>query len=502
MANDVEIVVTASVADALIKLDLAKHAINDLGDESEQTAAKQAEATAASSAFSDAIAGMNDVLMQSVTIWPGFSAPLIALPVIAFAAATAVVALADAVGTLIAIVADFVAPLTLVTGLLGGLAAGFVIAAKRAAEGGGPFKGFHKQLGDLHDQFDKVSTDLALRFLPYLEQLASAASQALTFIDKLAHEPLDRAMRDMATQGVNMLRRFVNGITAVIAQPIRLAFQIAFGAGPGGNEFKSLVQSWWHRFTGFLFGYTERNPIRLDGRVIQVDRHVDGIFQPLIDWFNRHHFTKQGIQIGHEILAGLLNSGLRARLTAFLVAVFADAARTVARKFVALIGSALTYDMMPLFRMAAHTIIDLFGKAWDAIIRKQDQVGRELGQAIRNAASQAASAIRSALGSAWNWVVSKARSIWSEIVSIFSAPIHISFSFPSIPNPLSLLGGGGSSAPSRGGGGAGQQGHVAGMVIVNHFHSADFTTEAQRERVAQDLSKRITRQMKLRAAGH
>jgi hypothetical protein len=499
VANDVNILVTAELGDTLIKLDLAKHAINDLGDEAKQAAVKQEEAAASSSLFTDAMAGMNGILSQSIPLLGGFSVPLVALPVVAGAAAIAVVALADAIGTLVAVVADFVAPATIVVGLLGGLAAGFVIAAKRAAEGGGPFKHFHKQLSDLHDQFTKVSTDLALRFLPYLERLAGAASKALTFIDKLAHEPLAKAMHDMATQGVDMLRRFVNQVTAVVAQPIRLAFQIAFGAGPGGNQFASLVANWWHRFTAFLFGYTVQHPIRLDGRVIQIDQqHVNGILQPLVDWFNRHHFTKQGIQIGHEILGGLMNSAAAHRMGQFLVTVFEDAGKTVGRQFIRL---AFT-NTLPIFRRIAQMMEDIIkralGAAWEWVSTKAVRVWHSILTLATNAMGAAKANIEHAIGAAWSWVKTQAQQVWHKIVSIFTAPLHISIDWPSIPNPLSLLGGGGSSSPSRGGGGAASPtGNV--IVVHNHFHSVDLTTHAARERVASQVGDSMLRQWQRQA---
>lgn len=486
MANDVTIVVEASVGDALVKLDLAKHAVNDLGDEAEQTDAKMAATAASTGFFEGALASLNGVLGSSIPLLGGFSVPLIALPAVAGAAAVAIVALADVIGTLIAIVADFVAPITLVAGLLGSLGIGFAIAAKRAAEGGGPFKEFHKQLEGLHTQFDKVSTDLALRFLPYLERLATGASHALTFIDKLAHEPLDKAMHDMATRGVQMLNNFVNQIAATVARPIRLAFQIAFGAGPGGNEFASAVASWWNRLTHFLFGYTQTHQIHI-GRFLGplTTSQVDGIFQPVIDWFGRHHFAKQGIRIGHEILDGIKKSGLDKNLSTYFGAVFKDAFKTVG-------VSISNWNLQSLLEgpvtKAVNWIEKVFSDAWD---NTRKQAVRDF-TAVVGVATDAAGAImrniESKIGAAWAWVVSKAQSIWSTIVGIFSAPLHLNISVPSLPSLSSIVG-------SIGGAAGGLIPGVAKQIpsVQVNIHSPSLATPAQQRAVAGSVGDTIMR---------
>src|SRR5581483_10769499 len=200
------------------------------------------------------------------------------------------------------------------------LAAAFVVGATKAAGGKGPFKEFGDTISHLGDMFQHTATILGELFLPYLNRLAHGAEDALKFVDKLAKEPLAKAMHDMATQGVQMLNQFVQQVSHVLAKPIRLAFQIAFGSGPGGNEFASAVAGWWKQFNDFLFGYTKSHPVELRPGVFKMESQtVNGIFQPLIEWFNRHHFTKQGEQIGHDILNGMTSSGAAQRMGQFLI---------------------------------------------------------------------------------------------------------------------------------------------------------------------------------------
>jgi hypothetical protein len=365
VANDISIVVSADLGDTLIKLDLAKHGINELGDASEETAAKQDAATISTGFFSTALAGMNDMLSGSSTQMPALASSLEALPVILGVAAVAVVALADAFGTLVAIVADFVAPLSLVIGLLGGLGAGFIFAGISAAKGGGSLQPFADKLATLHSMFDKTGQILAHTFLPYLTQLAGAAEKALLFIDKLAKEPLAKAFRDMSTQGVQMLNSFIQQVAHVLAHPIRLAFKIAFGEGPGGGEIASAVAGWWHQLSDYLFGYSQKHQIHI-GRFLgpMTTTQVDGVFQPLIDWFNRHHFTKQGTQIGHAILNGFMSSGAAQRLGQFLDQILLDAIKTV------VLGGIHLWQYQfrvygQLIHQAADMIVSALGRAWD-----------------------------------------------------------------------------------------------------------------------------------------
>src|SRR6185503_1734437 len=128
--------------------------------------------------------------------------------------------------TLAAILVALVGPVTLFIGLLGALGAGFFFAAKQAFGQGG---GLAKQLDGLEKQFKTLTSTLASDFMPVFRFLISSASEALTYLDKIAHLPLDKAFHSLATTGVKGLQKFLEQIGHIVANPIRLAFQFAFG---------------------------------------------------------------------------------------------------------------------------------------------------------------------------------------------------------------------------------------------------------------------------------
>ena len=424
-------------------------------------------------------------IISTVTIgWFGFAAAIAAVTFAATAAATVL-------GTLVAIVADLVAPVTLLGGLLGGLGVGFFIAAKRAAEGGVHLHGFAERVSQLGDMFHRTSTLLAQRFLPYLNELADAGKQALHFLDKIIKLPLEQAFKAIDTQGVRLLGKFVDRVAEVLSKPIKLAFHVAFG----DTAFSNMVADWWHRFTGFLFGYTESHPIVLHGKTIKFEeRTVDGVFQPFINWFNRHHFTQQGIKIGQQILGGLMTSGFRDRLGKFLVDVIVAAGKQAFHAFMAAAGAAAVW-----------------------VTRKMGELANAIRQKIGDAASNAGAKIRSALGAAWDWVKNRVSSIWDYIVGLIERPFHINIDWPSPPSWLtSFLGGGagGSGGPIHPGpspnptsGGSGGNSFrpamamAAPMVVVN-VHGADLSDAPTRRRIGQQIGKEIAADWRRRAGGH
>jgi len=299
-------------------------------------------------------------------------------------ASVAIVALADAIGTLIAIVADLVAPLTLVIGLLGLLGGAFFLAAKKAF--GMHEDGFGQAIAGLKKQFDDLTTTLVGRFMPVFQFLIHNASQALDYLNKIAKLPLDQAFKSLATTGVQAVTKFLEQVGHLLAHPIRLAFQIAFGTGKGGNEVASAISGLWNQFTNFLFGYSKSHPIELRPGVFKIEtKTVDGALQPFIDWFNRHDFTAQGIKIGHELLNGLKPFAKPAER--FIVTVFEDAFKTVIRNFASTI-SRLVVEWSP------------FGAAGKRAAKEiNDELTRELEQAMDN-------------------IVSKAEAAWSKIESL------------------------------------------------------------------------------------
>lgn len=427
--------------------------------------------------------------------------PQIAVVVAVIAAAPVVViALADAFGTLIAIVADFVAPITLVTGLLGGLGLGFAFAAMKAF---GQHGSLHDALGKVKHQFDNLTTTLAHDFMPIFTWLISSAHQALTYLNQIAQLPLDKAFKSLATTGVQAVTKFLQHIGSILAHPFRLAIKLAFGAGPAGNEVASAVAGIWHQFTRYMLGYADTHPVfAKDGKFLGVTTTtVQGALQPLIDWFNRHHFTKQGTKIGHEILNGL--KPLSKPFGQFIVHVFEDAIKTVATStwnwlehgWIAFEGRVLRTELHWAGQVM-RGIERLLGQAWDWVKTKAEGIWSSIVSNATNFIGNIKSAIESNLGAAWNWVLGEAQRIWNKIVGIFTAPLHIHLSIPSIPSVGSVLGGlnpfashaASNTASVAGGGGGG------GVVVVhNHFHSVDLTNRADLERVAAKVGDAITR---------
>lgn len=377
-----------------------------------------------SSLFQRALLGIGGSVSSVAATIAGFIPTLLTFSGVLAALAVAVVALIDLFGTLVAIVADAVAPVTLVVGLLGGLGAAFLIAGKRASEGGGKLNEFSRTLATLHSMFDRTSSILAHVFLPYLVELAQAGEKALNFLDRIAKLPLRQAFDAIDTRGVNLLQQFVDRVAEVTAKPIRLAFQVAFG----DSNFSNAVSDWWHRFTGFLFGYVEHHPVEVrPGFFKMQNTTVDGIFQPLIDWFNRHNFTKQGIKIGHALLGGFTDSEASHRIGQALAAAFADATVIIARGFVRMLVD-LRAAINHWGQSMDHQLYGFFADAW----------ARTKANAIHT----------------FNSIVGVIRGIWDRLVSFIEHPLSINIDWPSPPSWLTgLLGGGGPSVPGRGGSG-------------------------------------------------
>jgi hypothetical protein len=503
MANDVSIIVSADLGDTLVKLDLAKHAVNDLGDASENTAAKQDAAAVSTGFFDTALTGLNDAMTASIPLFGGMEVPLIVLPVVAGAAAAAVVALADALGTVIAIAAAFVAPLTLVTGLLGSLGLGFALAAKKAF--GMHEDGLGQAIGGLKNQFNDLTTTLVGRFMPVFQFLIHNAHDALDFLGRIAKLPLDDAFKKLATQGVPAVEKFLGEVGHMLAHPIRLAFQIAFGTGKGGNEVATAVSHLWNQLSDFLFGYTKTHFLRLDGRVFKISQqHVDGIFQPLIDWFNRHDFTKEGIKLGHQILAGFINSGASKRLGQFLVTVLGDAINTVEHHMVRALGTDAVSFIVGHWKQISTAISNLINPLSHVV----SFIESRWGGAISNIAQR----ITGAIGGAINTVVGIANrflDVLQQIAGFFSQVFTFHVNWPSPPSWLSaVLGGlgGGSSGSTAGrtgqGGNNGPSFRQGGNVVQhNTFHLTGSGSHAAFSRQVREIGRELARQQHILAGG-
>jgi len=500
VANDIAIIVTAELGDTLLKLDLAKHAVSDLGDASEESAAKQEEAAAANGFFSDSLAMLNPLLTQSVPLLFGFQVPLVALPAVLLGVSIAVVALADTIGTLIAIFADLVAPVTLLTGLLGGLGLGFFLAAKQAFGQGGALSG---ALSVLKHQFDNLTKALANDFMPIFGFLVKNAHDALTYLNQIAKLPLKEAFQSLATTGVQAVTKFLEQVGHILARPLKLAFQIAFGTGKGGNEISSAVSGLFNQLERFLFGYSKQHQIHI-GRFLgpMTTTQVNGLFQPLIDWFNRHHFTKQGTEIGHDILEGMMQGGAARRVGQFLITVLEDAAKTVATGIIREIGRALQWVI---------THLDTVGKALILLGAPVIGLGALITHAIGGAILKLVGGwgnVKSAIGA----VVGAAKTFWGwlqKIADFFSHALTLNINWPSPPGWLTSLGGligGGSNSSSNPGAGSGRGAgshpnptNAPTVVAQFHYHGGNDT--ASFRRFAREVGREIGRQNHILAGG-
>jgi hypothetical protein len=122
----------------------------------------------------------------------------------------------------------------------------------------------------------------------------------------------------------------------------------------------------------------------------------------LIEWFNRHDFTKQGVQIGNKILAGMEKSGTAKGLGQFLITIIEDAGVK-----------------------AWHQFVALFWDAKHAINRAGQQLDTEVGDAIKRMASEV-----------WNWFKSKALAAIHAVVGAFSSVLA---AIKRLPAPIRIL---------------------------------------------------------------
>ncbi len=387
----------------------------------------------------------------AATGFAALGAALLVLPALAAAVTFAFVALLDTVTILSAVVVAFLGPLALLGGLLGGLAAAFVLGGKAALVGKHSFHDFGQEIKDLKEQFDKFGKVLGHLFLPYFERLAHAASIALTYLSRIAKLPLARAFHSLATEGISMLSKFLYNVANVLKRPFRLAIEVAFGAG-GANANKAIA-NWWESLTKYLFGYTKTKKIHI-GSAIAVDtKNVKGALQPIFDFFGRQHFVDTGLRWAHEIIDGLVRAwNQNPKLRAAVKKVLADAGHQAGKAFRATFFAEIhaipwralgwylvrKLDLANGVRTAASQAWNLFkqiaGRAWDWVKTKGLSIWHSIINAAGNAATAAGNAIKNNLGNAWDWVKRKVQGIWDFISNLFSQAIHLNISVPNLPN--------------------------------------------------------------------
>jgi hypothetical protein len=329
--------------------------------------------------------------------------------------------------------------------------------------------------------------DLAHVFLPYFSELGQAAEKALNLLDRIIKLPLG--------QRSERWTRGERSCSAILSTVFRRSCRSRGSRSSRVRGFgvSNMVSDWWHRFR-FLFGTTERHPIELRPGVFKIQKSTtDGVFQPFIDWFNRHHFTQQGIKIGQQILAGVLNSGMRNRLVTFFGQVFRDAALRAGQAVLHTLNQPLGPGIAALAKKGADAMYQLFLSADHKI----------------------SSSIKNAIGSAFDWVKDHVSSVWSSIVSIIEQPFHINIDWPSPPSWLGAITGAfGSSGNHPPKGSTGSTNPVAQTTtsasfrpamardIHIHVHGADLSDAPTRRRIAQQLGKAIANDWRTRAAGH
>ncbi len=372
----------------------------------------------------------------AATGFAALGAALLVLPALAAAVTFAFVALLDTVTILSAVVVAFLGPLSLLAGLLGGLAAGFVLGGKAALVGKHQFHDFGQTIKDLKEQFDKFGKLLGHLFLPYFFQLAHAASTALTYLSRIAKLPLKQAFQSLATDGLAMLSKFLYGVANVLKKPFRLAIQFAFGAG-GANANKAIA-SWWDSLTGYLFGYTEHHPIKLGDHVIAIDtKQVKGALDPIIAFFHRQSFVSTGIRWAREIINGLIRLWNHDKeLRDAVKTVLRDAGHQSGRAFKAAFFAEM--HAIPWGSLGKYIISQLnLNKGIENSARTAFNFIRGIAGPIF---SSIGNSIKTAFGNAWEWVKTKASQVWSFIKSLFSTSLSFHVNFPSPPSWLHIPG--------------------------------------------------------------
>lgn len=428
---------------AALATDVAMHQIgdagNDAGDKIKRSMAEAAIATEAEAVVAEEAAVSQGILTAAVDTLGGafdgtrvgigaFSFALEALPVVAAVAVVGFVAMTNVLGALIAITAALVAPLTLLAGLAATMGGAFIFGGISAMKATGMFGGLAKRVDELKGMFSSLGRHLARDFLPYFWDISKAAMQALHYLIGLTNLPFDKAMKSLSTDGIKMLSGWVDSIAAVVAHPIRLAIRLAFAP----NDFAGQVDSWWHRLTDFLFGYTKTKPIKITspldwgGGKLQLFKphQVDGALQPIVDWFNRHDFTKQGDKIGAAIRGALARQS--GPISKILANIFINAAAITGKAF----GSLWLRGVM----FGINLLPNLIAKAGQiGATGAANWIKTELGTAwdfVKGAASRA-----------WDAIKAKAISIWNSIVNAVEHPLSVHINWPSPPSWLDKLGG-------------------------------------------------------------
>jgi hypothetical protein len=561
-------------------LELAKKAVQDLGDTNAVAAVETDKNTESTHRFSDALGFLTGnwkllvpVATAAGVALLGFTGNLgVLLPLVPVLTA-ALAGLLAPFTSLAAILVAFVPPLTLIAGLLGGLAAAFFFAGKRALEGGGALSQVSKMVATLGSMFQHTTDILAHDFLPYFLQLGHAAEIALLYFDKLAKMNLGEALKSLSTTGVEMLTHFLDAIGHVIGKPIRLAFEIAFG--PQGQQIRNSMLKIWQQIVDFF-----EKPPSTGG---------PSIASRISNWFGRQDFTAVGMRWAMELagaVVGALGAAIKHALASRGGRIIGAAGlggagigAVVGGPLGAAIGAAMGVAIGVALNHYWPRIVKNAESAWKSISTSAVRIFHEITTAIAKAVGPATwhnlariavdawSIIRTAGVTAFRVIVAVGKETWkifddlviktglwkvvlgailiafqaivgvvrvvmdvirflveqvSRLNSVVGGPLLGAFNSvlgvvqsivgaissaigyaESLASALSAasLGSSSSTAGRTGMGGNSPGNPVGHVVVVNHFHSVDLTTAAQRRRVAAVMGDEVVRRFQQQAGG-
>lgn len=190
--------------------------------------------------------------------------------------------------SLAAVMVALVGPLGLIAGLLGALGLGFVFAAKQAFGKGGGLAG---ALANLKSEFSDLAETLAGRFRPIFMWLINSASDALKYLDRIAKLPLAQAFHSLATTGVRAVTKFLEQVGHLVAKPLYLAVQLAFGKP--GQGVSNQLGSLWDQVIRFF-----RRPQFGGPSIVSI---ISG-------WVGQHDFTSVGMRWGTELASAVFSA--------------------------------------------------------------------------------------------------------------------------------------------------------------------------------------------------
>lgn len=402
MSNRVEIVISADTGDTLLKLEATRVAVDELGSSGKRTGESMGSendrsslasglksvethlgnlgggggliggalsgfgslgvgvmritqfAGDATQAFGSWIAGMSDgipivgdfgVALGGMIASLGEIMPILgpviiglaAFPVAAGLAAGAAAILGGVITTLAAVAAGFIPPLTLMGTLLGVLGGGFILAGIHAL-------GAHKQFSQLHDIVTKIKTGfsdligtLAQRLAPAFTIIGQDVLHLVNYFERLSHMDLAAALRNFSTHGVQIISKMADDIGHLMARPFRLIVADSFSAS---SSVKNAFISRFSELRDYLFGHSESifvNPIHQT-----FTTHIAGALQPILDWFNRQHFTSTGLRWLNELTTALQHSGAWHNLWNYVVSLAQAAGSIAGHAFAAAFEAELT----------------------------------------------------------------------------------------------------------------------------------------------------------------